>query len=143
VVTRADLAVVSLSILAIVVASACLATGAARPGGIIEAEALEPVDRLGLWPKKPLGLLEVDTYGNLLLPTVADATVTFDGAGEGEPEVSGTDIHGSRCARSVFDVMERTDGPFTVVCLPREYGLYERIHGRPAPAEGEAVEPEE
>lgn len=87
------------------------------------------------FPKPGLALIEVDPYGNILIPTVADAVVTDDGSGE--PVIAGADIRGSRCARSVAAALDRTDGPVTIVCLPREYGLYERMNGRPAPGEPE------
>lgn len=85
-------------------------------------------------PREPIALIEVDELGNVLIPVQADALITHDGGPDG-PMVSGMDIRGSRCARSVDSAMARTDGPFTVVCLPREYGLYERMNGRQAPGE--------
>lgn len=93
------------------------------------------------FPKPGLALMEIDNYGNILLPVQADALVTHDGVGE--PLITGMDLRGSRCARSVEHAMRATDGPFTVVCLPREYGLYERMNGRPAPSPDEQVTPEE
>ena len=43
--------------------------------------------------------------------------------------VIGMDIRGSRCSRSVYSVMERSPaGPWTVICLPREFGLYDKLH---------------
>lgn len=93
------------------------------------------------FPKPGLALMEVDNYGNVIIPAHADALVTHDGVGT--PEIAGMDIRGSRCARSVDYAMSQTDGPFSVICLPREYGLYERMNGRPAPGPDEPVAPEE
>ena len=81
---------------------------------------------------KPLDSVEVDILGNILIPVQADALVTHDGGPDG-PVIAGADIRGSRCSRSVESVMSRTSGEFTVVCLPREFGLYERIKGLPLP----------
>lgn len=94
------------------------------PGAIVEQVTFPKPD--------PIAMLEVDQLGNILLPVQADAVVTHDGGADG-PMIAGHDIRGSRCAQSVFSAMARTDSEFTVICLPREYGLYERMHGRAAP----------
>lgn len=88
------------------------------------------------FPKPPMALIEIDHLGNILIPAVADAVVTHDGVGD--PAITGENIDGTRCARSVASALSRTDGPVTIVCLPREYGLYERMNGRPAPGGGES-----
>lgn len=102
--------------------------------GIQPKSAEEILNQVQFPPPDPLGSLpEIDTLGNILLSVEADAVVTHDGGPDG-PTVAGMDIRGSRCSRSVYSVMVRSpSGPWTVICLPREYGLYERMNGRPAP----------
>ena len=118
-----------------VIGAACIAVDRAS-ASTEQAQAI--LNQVTFPTPDPLAILEIDTLGNILVPVVADAVVTDDG--EGKPHVAGPDIRGSRCSQSVHAIMLRTDGPFTVVCLPREYGLYERLHGRPAPTGAEEGE---
>lgn len=111
-----------------------LATGrgsfdALEKGHAQAADAEAILDQVTFPPENPLGWLpEIDELGNILLAVEVDAIVVHDG-GTGGPEVVGMDIRGSRCSRSVYSVMARSPkGPWTVVCLPREFGLYEKLH---------------
>lgn len=102
-----------------------------------DADGPSILDQVEFPDADPLTALEIDPLGNVLMAVEADAVVTHDG-GDGGPMVAGPDIRGSRCARSVHAVAKRSKGKaFTVVCLPREYGLYERMNGRPAPTDPE------
>ena len=93
------------------------------------------VDQVKFPKPDPIALLEVDQLWNILLPVQSDAVVTHDGDPESGPMIAGPDIRGSRCARSAYAASKRARGEsWTVVCLPREYGLYERMNGRPAPS---------
>lgn len=100
----------------------------------VERSAAESVlDQVQFPPPDPLHWMpEIDTLGNILLSVEADAVVTYDGGPDG-PVIAGMDIRGSRCSRSVYSVMTRSAGPWTVICLPREFGLYERMNGRSPP----------
>lgn len=101
--------------------------GTMNVSGDVTPEDASTILRQVTFQREPIALMEVDPLGNVLIPVQADALVTHDGVGT--PEVAGMDIRGTRCARSVEAIMNRTDGAFTVVCLPREYRLYNRMCG--------------
>lgn len=100
--------------------------------GVVPSDEPEAIlDQVHFPPPEPLSqILEIDILGNIIVAIEADAVVTHDGGPDG-PIIAGMDIRGSRCSRSVFSVMARSAGPWTVICLPREFGLYERVNALP------------
>ena len=106
-----------------------VADRADEPLPLPPAEVLEQID----FPKPTPPLMWVDERGNVLLPVVADAVVTYDGGSDPmiAASVEAAAQHGSRCIQSLRAAMVQYDGPLSVVCLPREYDLHGKMIGEP------------
>ena len=103
----------------------------------VTEDAPTPIDASAIldqvrFSKPPIGPVEVDTRGNILVTEVSEYHVTFEPGSPAEADAEKLADEalgaGTPCALSFREARQRTDGPFTLLCMPASFNLYNRLN---------------